>query len=143
MTFMALDFGERRVGIATSDSGILATPHSILKRTTKKKDFAHLQQLIKKLGITQIIVGLPYSLNPQNDPEKIGPQAKRVIKYITAMSEVIDTPVEFFDETYSTAEAKDYMRATAQQNKHVDATAAAVILQKYLDYYKDIYENIS
>jgi putative Holliday junction resolvase len=126
---MALDVGEKRVGIAISESGIFATPHSVLNRTSKKKDFARLQQLITQLNVKQIIVGMPYSLSGH---EQIGPQAQRVMRYTEAMKEVIDLPVEYFDESYSTVDAVTQLTITGRKKIPIDAMAAAVILQNYL-----------
>jgi putative transcription antitermination factor YqgF len=64
MRLMALDIGEQRIGIAVSESGILATPHSVLQRKSKREDFSRLQRMIAALEIERVIVGLPYSLRP-------------------------------------------------------------------------------
>ena len=128
---MALDIGERRIGIATSDSGLLPQPHSVLHRTTKKKDFAKLQRLIAELRIERLIVGLPYSLSGQ--PEDIGPQARRIKRYTEALAENLTIPYEYVDESYSTVDAELLQAATGRNKTAIDALAAAVILQNYLD----------
>jgi len=130
MSLMALDIGERRIGVAISDSGVLATPHSVLYRKSKKEDFDRLRRLIVELKIERIIVGLPYSLSGH---ETIGPQARRVIRYAESLAETIMIPLEFFDESYSTVDAKDYLATSGQKKVPLDAAAAAVILQNYLD----------
>ncbi len=129
MTIMALDIGERRIGLALSETGILATPYSVLQRKSKQEDFAHLQRLVIELKIERLVVGLPYSLRNG----EIGPQARRVMRYVKEMLKVITVPMEYFDESYSTVEAKDYLIATGQKKIPLDAAAAAIILQKYLD----------
>jgi putative Holliday junction resolvase len=130
MHLMALDIGERRIGIAVSDSGILATPHSVLHRKTKKEDFARLKQLIIDLKIERLIIGLPYSLS---GPQRVGPQARRVKRYGEALAKTITIPCEYFDESYSTVDAEAYLTATGQKKVPIDAAAATVILQNYLD----------
>ena len=127
---MALDIGERRIGIAVSDSGILATPHSVLGRKSKKEDFARFSDLITELKIERVIVGIPYSLS---GPEEIGPQARRVMRYAEALAATIPVPIEYFDERYSTVDAAAYMSTRGQKKIAIDAAAAAVILQNYLD----------
>jgi len=127
---MALDVGERRIGIATSASGILATPHSVLRRTSKKEDFARLGQLITELRVERLVVGLPYSLSGH---ETMGPQARRIKRYAQALAQTIDIPLDYFDESYSTVEAEAFLEASGQKNVPLDAAAAAVILQNYLD----------
>ena len=135
MTLMALDIGERRVGIAISDSGILATPHSVLYRKSKKEDFSRLQRLIIELKVDRVIIGLPYSLNSD---EPMGPQARRVKKYADALAKVASVPFDFVDESYSTVDAEAYLATTGQKKVPIDAAAAAVILQKYLDNLRTI-----
>ncbi len=134
MRFMALDVGEKRIGIAISESGVLATPHSVLYRKSKREDFARFGRLINELKIDRVIVGLPYSLS---DPEKLGPQARRVKKYAEALAETVDIPFEYFDESYSTVDAESYLSVNQTSGKKrktpIDAAAAAVILQNYLD----------
>jgi putative Holliday junction resolvase len=140
MRFLALDVGERRIGIAVSESGLLAAPHSVLHRKSKKEDFVRLQRLFDELKIERIIVGLPYSISSE---EKMGPQARRIKRYADALAQVVNIPFEFFDESYSTVDAGAYLAASPvaeerlkpSQRGHapLDAAAAAVILQNYLD----------
>jgi putative Holliday junction resolvase len=130
MRFLALDIGERRIGIAVSDSGIFATPHSVLHRKSKKEDFARLMRIIDELKIERVIIGLPYSLSGH---EKVGPQARRIVRYAEALCQTIATPCDYFDESYSTADAETYLAATGRKKVPIDAAAAAVILQNYLD----------
>jgi putative Holliday junction resolvase len=140
MRLMALDIGERRIGIALSESGLLATPHSVLTRKTKKQDFTRLRRLIEELEVDRVIVGLPYSLEGS---ERIGPQARRIKRYADALATIVDVPLEYFDESYSTADAEDYLsdfgdqgdrpKSAKSRQTPIDAAAAAVILQHYLD----------
>lgn len=130
MRLMALDVGERRIGIAVSDSGILATPHSVLQRKSKAEDFARLGRLMAELKIERVIVGLPYSLS---DPTEIGPQAQRIQRYAEALAATLSIPIEYFDERYSTVDAAAYLAIRGQKKIAIDAAAAAVILQNYLD----------
>jgi putative Holliday junction resolvase len=130
MRLMALDIGEKRIGIALSDSGILARPHSVLERKSKKEDFVRLGRLIADLKIERVIVGLPYSLS---GAETIGPQVRRVKRYAEALAQNVAIPLEYFDESYSTVDAQTYLAASGQKKIGIDAAAAAIILQNYLD----------
>lgn len=130
MRLMGLDIGERRIGIAISESGILATPHGVLQRKTKKEDFARLGRLVTELKIEGVVVGLPYSLNGL---ELLGPQARRVKRFAEALAKTLSVPVDYFDESYSTVEAQAFLVAGGQKKTPIDAAAAAVILQNYLD----------
>jgi putative Holliday junction resolvase len=106
MRLLALDIGERRIGLAISESGLLATPHSVLLRKSKQEDFDRLQRLITTLKIERVVVGLPYSLT---GADKIGPQARRIKRYADALAETLSVPLEFFDESYSTVDAAAYL----------------------------------
>jgi putative Holliday junction resolvase len=130
---MALDIGERRIGIAVSESGILATPHSVLQRKSKQEDFSRLGRLMAELKIERVIVGLPYSLS---GPEKVGPQARQVKRYAEALAATTPIPFEYFDESYSTVDATTFLQLSGQKKVPIDAAAAAVILQNYLDSLK-------
>jgi putative Holliday junction resolvase len=141
MRLLALDIGERRIGVAVSESGILATPHSVLYRKSKKEDFARLRRMIETLEVERVVVGLPYSLSGDDE---IGPQARRIKRYAEALAKTTDVPFEFFDESYSTVDAEAYLagrdsgkegnRQKPRRGKApLDAAAAAVILQNYLD----------
>jgi putative Holliday junction resolvase len=130
MRLMALDIGERRIGIAVSDSGVLATPHSVLPRTSKKEDFERLARLIQELKIDRLIIGLPYSLS---SGDRMGPQARRVKRYAEALRQTVAIPCIYVDESYSTVEAGHYLALTGRKKVPIDAAAAAMILQNYLD----------
>lgn len=140
MRLMALDVGERRIGIAVSESGVFASPHSILNRASKKEDFTRLGRLVTELQIERVIVGLPYSLN---EAESLGPQARRIKRYADALAETLSIPLEYFDESYSTVDAQTFLIASRRrktgrlQKAPIDDAAAAVILQKYLDSVKE------
>ncbi|MDH3673877.1 MAG: Holliday junction resolvase RuvX [Anaerolineae bacterium] len=134
MVIMALDVGERRIGIAISASGILASPHSVLQRKSKRDDFTRLSQLMAELEVERLVVGLPYSLSGH---ETVGPQARRIMRYAEALAKAVSIPVEYFDESYSTVDAEDILRLLDQKRVPLDAAAAAVILQNYLDSAND------
>jgi putative Holliday junction resolvase len=81
-------------------------------------------------------VGLPLSLDGS-----VGPQARRAVSYAQALAQHLNVPVIHWDERFSTARADEILRATrrerdrrrARANGEIDAVAAAVILQTYLD----------
>ena len=141
---MGLDHGERRVGIALSDElGILATPLCILRIRARDRVEA-LAGIVREHGVVEIVVGFPKTLRGE-----IGPQARRVERFVEELRGAVDAPVRLWDEQYSTAEARDRLAALGKTNAdrrrssgrrgraeapHVDALAAAVILQEYLDW---------
>jgi putative Holliday junction resolvase len=127
---MALDVGERRIGVAMSDLGrSLATPHSVIHRRSKAQDFAAVGRLVAELEAERVVVGLPLSLDGE-----MGPQARRVARYARALAETLDVPVELHDERYSTVTADELLVESGRKGRvPIDAAAAAVFLQDYLD----------
>lgn len=136
---LALDPGERRIGVALSDGlGILATPLCILERRPRDR-VAAVVELVRQHGAVEILVGFPRTLRGE-----VGPQARRVERFVDELRGATDAPVRLWDEGYSTAEARDRLgadrrpsggrRGAAMRAMHVDAVAAAVILQEYLDW---------
>jgi putative Holliday junction resolvase len=128
---LALDVGERRIGVAVSDpSGTLATPHNVIQRRSKAQDFATIAQLVDEMEIERVVVGLPLSLSGD-----MGPQARRVTRYARALAQSLDVPIDLYDERYSTVTATERLAASERKRGQVpiDAAAAAVILQDYLE----------
>ncbi len=132
MVIIALDIGERRIGVAVSDpSGTLARPYTIIERRSRAEDFATVAELVQRLEAQRVIVGLPVSLDGE-----IRAQARKVARYARALARVLPVPVETVDERYSTAIAQDLLAEAGRKNRvPVDAAAAAVILQEYLDHH--------
>lgn len=127
---LALDWGEKRIGVAFSE-GFLAAPHSVIKRKSRVEDYKRVVHLVAELQIELIVLGLPKSMNPDMP---LGPQAKRVLKYQAELADYVDIPIKLVDETYSTVDAADMLQQAGRKNKTpIDAAAAAVILQTYLD----------
>jgi putative Holliday junction resolvase len=127
---MALDVGEKTVGIAVSDElGITASPRETLRRDGTELD--RLQRLVGAEEIGEIVVGLPISLNGT-----LGPMAQKVLEFVGQLRERVTIPVETWDERLTTAEAEKMLIATdtrrAKRRQVVDQVAAALILQGYL-----------
>lgn len=130
---MALDLGEKRIGIAMSDTTrTIATPHSVFIRKSRAEDYAHYARLIDEHGINLLVVGLPITLAGQE-----GQRAAWVRDYAGGLGEMISIPVEFWDESLTTVSATASLHAAGRRGKkakeRVDAVAAALILQSYLD----------
>ncbi len=130
---LGLDVGERRIGIAISDeTQTLARSLTVLHRRSKVQDFEALARLVREQKVAAIVVGLPLSSNGTE-----GQQARRVRRYAVALGERLTTPLIFYDESFSTVTAAKLMIASGRKRldrRHcIDAVAAAVILQDYLD----------
>lgn len=133
MRYLGLDVGERRIGVAVSDpDGKIAVPAGFILRTGLRQDITRVMKDASERKAQAIIVGMPYSLNGQ-----VGPQAKRVEGFLKALEGKSSLPVATVDERFTTAEAERQMRQAGRQpSRHkgeVDAAAAAIILQEYLD----------
>ena len=127
---LAIDWGEKRVGIAFSE-GFFATPHSIVHRKSNADTYAKIAALVSSLDAELIVMGLPTTFDPESP---IGFQAKRVLKHRNALAAQLNVPVKMVDETYSTVDAEEFLQQSGRKNKvPIDAAAAAVILQHYLD----------
>ena len=140
MRILALDVGERRIGVAVSDpTGTLATPHSVIRRRSKAEDFAAVARLAAELGAERVVVGLPLSLDGS-----VGPQARRVTRYAQALARTLSVPVELYDERYSTLTADELLAEGGRKRRTpIDAAAAAVILQDYLANSKSQISNLT
>lgn len=149
---MALDVGEVRIGVAISDTtGFLASPYTTLRVTRDEaQTWNAIQRLIEETGTEGLVIGLPISLDG-----KLHSQAERVQAFAERLKEHIAIPLTFWDERLSTVEAQRLLseREEVEQGKHhkagdrrkrdqakrrrskqeIDALAAAVILQEYLD----------
>lgn len=151
---MALDVGEARIGVAVSDAtGFLASPYTTLHVSRNEAEtWEAIQGLIEETEAEGLIVGLPVSLDGQ-----LHGQAKRVQAFADRLKQHITIPLTFWDERLSTVEAERLLvergqeayerrsgsnrRKQGQRGKgrrrrgqqEIDALAAAVILQEYLD----------
>ena len=133
MRYLGLDVGDRRIGLATGDpGGMIATPRGAIERTRPRQDIARIIEYARANQAEGFVVGMPLSLNGE-----AGTQAKKVRSFLRALRRETDLPVETVDERYSTAEAERLLRGAGRQpSRHrgeVDAAAAAVILQEYMD----------
>jgi len=132
MRVLALDVGERRTGVALSDAmGWLATPLTVLKGNKHEAELAAIALLVQKHHVERIVVGYPRSLDGS-----IGPQALRVDEYVARLRmRLPEVPIVLWDERLSTAQAERLIHETGRrvQRERIDAAAAAVILQSYLD----------
>jgi putative Holliday junction resolvase len=130
---MALDVGEKRVGVAVSDeTGTIATPRDPILRQELTQDLTRIRDLGEQLQVQRIVVGWPLSLNGT-----VGPQAKRVEAFVKQLLEVVPWPVDLMDERFSSREAERVLieqdvRRSRRRNL-VDGLAAAMILKTYLD----------
>lgn len=130
---LALDLGERRIGLAISDPlGLTAQGLPSLKRTSKREDFSALLRLIREMQVSRIVVGLPLHMSGRE-----GSQAAAAREFARALAERTGLPVELWDERLTTVEAERVLRASGvshrKRSEVIDRLSAVLILQSYLE----------
>ncbi|HZS77178.1 MAG TPA: Holliday junction resolvase RuvX [Ktedonobacteraceae bacterium] len=152
---MALDVGEVRIGVAVSDAtGMLASPYTILRVTrNEEQTWEAIARLIEETEAEGLVIGLPISLDGQ-----IHAQGERILAFAERLKQHVTLPITFWDERLSTVEAQRLLRERDMEGKQagntgrrrassshghqprrrkkgqeIDAMAAAVFLQEYLD----------
>ena len=130
---LGLDFGERRIGLALSDPlGIIAKPLTIIDRKKTADHISRISEIISERKITSIVVGLPLTLKGGYSK-----QTEIVLAFIDQLKSDLQIPVVAVDERLSSVAAKKALQAqdvkTGHNKGRVDETAAAIVLQEYLD----------
>ena len=135
MTTLGLNYGERRIGLAISQSGIVAQGWGRLPNL-RGKEIARIGAICQQHQVSKIVVGLPRSLNNL----ALGPAAQIVKKYGQQLEQELHLPVYFEDETLTTNEAENNLRALgwnqAKIASKIDEESAKLILQSYIDRQK-------
>jgi putative holliday junction resolvase len=134
---MAVDPGEKRIGLAISDeTGTLARGLAVIKHVSLKVDCFEILALAQEYEVKSIIVGNPVGEDGEERPQTR--HAKRIAETLSALSGL---PVTLWDESGSTQTARA-LRLDAGANRqkrgsHLDEVAAEVILQSWLDAYHE------
>ncbi len=124
MKVLALDYGSARTGVAVSDAtATLARPLTVVERAATPAGLARLAELVAAEGVERVVVGLPLTLRGE-----AGAQARETARFVEALQEMIDVPVESFDERFTTTLAARQPAGRAAE----DARAAAHLLESYL-----------
>ena len=124
-TFLAFDFGLKKIGVAIGNSLTKsARPLCILRPATKQARFEQIAQLLNEWQPDCVIVGLPLTLEGQEQPASL--QSRRFANQLNGRFAV---KVELVDERGASREAQSYLG----NNHDDDAGAASIILQRYLD----------
>ena len=133
MRILAVDPGEKRLGIAVSDpTGTIAGPLTVLEHVARPVDAATIAQLAVENGAGLIVIG--QALDDDNQPT---PQSRKAQRLAEAIRSQTGLAVELWDETGSTQAAQQARLALGGSRRkrrgHLDDLAATVILQDYLD----------
>jgi putative Holliday junction resolvase len=135
MKVLALDYGSARTGVAVSDpTGTLARPLCVVTKAASEKGLAYLAGLVAEHEPDVVVVGLPLTLRGER-----GPQAQESERFAAALRALVTTPVETYDERFTTALAgRDPGTASggpkAKSRPGEDARAAAHLLESYLQW---------
>jgi len=135
MRYLGLDLGTRTLGISMSDiTHTIATSYKTIRFEDSQYDdlLVELKQIIDENKISKIILGLPKNMN-----NTIGDRALTTLEFKEKLEKEFNLPVIMQDERLSTVEATNYMieadMSRKKRKKKVDALAANIILQTYLD----------
>jgi len=130
---LAVDHGEKRIGLAVSDpTATIANPLAVLQHVSRALDAAQVAALAAEHGAGLIVVG--QSLDEDGLPNQAG---RRAARFAGALRQQTSLPVELWDESFSTQKARAARLQMGVSRKkragHLDEMAATVILQSYLD----------
>jgi len=130
---MALDVGDKTIGIAISDALLLtAQARPTLRRKDVKSDIEALRHLTQENEVHEIVVGQPLHMSGHQSP-----QSEKVARFAEQLHKVLDIPVIFWDERLTSFAAEQHLEEMGlnwrKRREHVDKIAAMIILQNYLD----------
>ena len=130
---LGIDYGSQRVGLALSDpSGIIASPLRTIKYQSIVDLIAQLKSLVGEHQINGFVVGFPIGMKGQRTE-----QTETVESFIDILKEHFSLPIEIEDERLTSVQASRSLREQgfepSREKGSVDATAAAILLQAYLD----------
>ena len=133
MRILALDLGDKRIGVAVSQlGGALALPDGVITRRNWAQVIAEIRARLDAVQADRIVVGLPLRMDGTE-----GPAAVAARKFVQRLQETVAVPVDVQDERLSTAEAERSLIAADMRRRRRravrDAVAAAIMLQTYLD----------
>ncbi|MDD5428005.1 MAG: Holliday junction resolvase RuvX [Candidatus Omnitrophica bacterium] len=136
MRIMALDVGTKRIGVAMSDELLLTAQGSeTIYRANTAADMAGIKKTAEENGVSEIIVGLPISMNGTHSAK-----TKEVLEFADGLAKAVSIPVKTWDERLTTVQAeRALLEANMSRGKRrmaIDMVAAQIILQNYLDSQK-------
>jgi putative Holliday junction resolvase len=133
---LGVDFGTQRIGVAVSE-GRIAVPLTIVRHENREQDLERVAVIARERDVGAVVIGLPALESGEE-----GEQARRTRRFGDALARRLDVPVVYHDERFSSvraeavlADAVGDVRGASQRagRRRIDAAAAAVILQAYID----------
>ena len=133
MRILAVDHGEKRIGLALSDpTGTIASPLQVIKHVSRLLDVAQVANIAQEQEAGLIVIG--QSFDEEGNPNLAG---RRAAKFAEALKEQTRVPVVLWDESFSTQDARAARIELSVSRKkragHHDALAAVMILQSYIE----------
>jgi putative Holliday junction resolvase len=133
MRVLALDHGTKRIGVAVSDEmKLIAQPLEYIPAEPFAGFLSRLQEIIREKEVELILIGLP-----RNMDGSYGPAALKVQEFVAVLKDAVAIPLKTLDERLTTVQAQRFLiQGNVRREKRkekVDKTAAAILLQGYLD----------
>lgn len=133
MRILALDPGTKRVGVAVSDElKMIAQPLEYVAAAPFAKLLGRLKEILREKQVELILIGMP-----RNMDGSYGPAALKAQEFAAALRDAVAVPIQMWDERLTSAQAQRFLIQggvrRAQRKEKVDKTAAAILLQSYLD----------
>jgi len=131
---LGIDLGTKRIGVALSSAGTMATPYEVVLRSgSRERDHRRIGELAEEAGAECLVVGLPLSLDGT-----VGPAAASAMSEATELEAHTGLRVELWDERLTTVSADRDLLAqsmkAAARRRVVDKVAASIMLQAWLDH---------
>jgi putative Holliday junction resolvase len=131
MRDLAVDYGAKRIGLAICDADeTIASPLCVIEG--QKDPVGKIADVVRQEGVGAVVVGLPLNMD-----DSIGPQARLIFRFAEQLERALDIPVHFQDERLSSFSAENKLAgadvARKKKKKHLDAVAAAEILEAFLE----------
>ena len=133
---LGIDFGEKRVGLALSDRlNLIASPYKTLQYISENDLISEIKKIVIDKEIGVCVIGLPLNMKGEDSD-----QTKKVRRFKNLLS-ILELPIFYEDERFSSIIAKNSLVLqnvkTGHNKSEIDRTAAAIILQQYLDKNSD------
>ncbi|MBI5039506.1 MAG: Holliday junction resolvase RuvX [Nitrospirae bacterium] len=132
MRILALDVGDKRIGVAISDElEISAHGLTTITRSGLKKEIRDIQEIVSEYNVEEIVVGMPVMMNGS-----VGIQAEKVGRFVDELKRDFRIPIKLFDERLSTRLIEKTLIAAdmsrEKRKKVIDKLSAVIILQDYM-----------
>jgi len=133
LRILSVDHGEKRIGLALSDpTATIASPLQVIKHVSRLLDAAQVANLAHENEVGLIVIG--QSFDEEGEPNLAG---RRAAKFAEALKEQTNIPIELFDESFSTQDARatriEMGVSRKKRSGHMDELAAVMILRSYLE----------